>query len=129
MPWWVIAYLAIFSFFVLANIFYWLSIRGKWWIIVYDIATGTYLMGMMVAYWLPEVSSALNAIHIPIFAVVLFSEFYLTVFADYEELGLKLSEEFSERDLDLAKALSVIFMSPAYITGTLLCAELLQAGS
>ncbi len=120
MPLWVKIYATIYLLFVVSNLGYLLYIRSKLWLILYDFSSGLYLSFLMLAYWSVKLNPTIGLIHVPFFVAIIAIEVYLTVWGRLEDMGLKLPD-ISEKDAELAKAVSILFSAPAYISGGLLC--------
>ncbi len=125
MPLWVKIYVTVYLLFVVSNLGYLLYVRSKLWIILYDFSSGLYLSFLMLAYWSVKLNPVIGLIHVPFFVSIIAMELYLTVWGRLEDMGVKLPA-ISDQDADIAKAVSILFSSPAYICGGLLCFDVVM---
>ncbi len=123
MPLWVKIYVVVYLLFVVSNLGYLLYMRGKPWIILYDFGSGVYLAFLMVGYWNIKLKVLLGPTHIFFFVAIIAFEFYLTIWGDFDEMGVKMPD-ISDKEADTAKALSLLFSAPTYICGGLLCLDI-----
>lgn len=129
MPWWMITYTFLFGLIVFINFGYLVSVRCKIMVLVYELLAGVFMLGMMLAYWVEFIYQQLNLLVLPAFILVLTVDIKMSVYRDYQDLGIEISENMSDNELELAGALSLIFASPAYITSGLVCLKLIFNGS
>lgn len=123
MPLWVKIYVVSYLLFVVSNLGYLLYMRGKLWMTLYDFGSGVYLAFLMVGYWNVKLKAILGPVHIPFFIAILAFEFYLTTWGKLDEIGVKMPD-ISEKEADIAKALSLLFSAPVYVCGGLLCLDI-----
>ena len=123
MPLWVKIYVIVYLLFVVSNLGYLLYMQAKLWLILYDFGSGFYLALLMVGYWNLKLKALLGPIHIPFFVAIIAIEFYMTTWGKLDAIGVKLPD-VSEGEADIAKVLSLLFSSPAYICGGLLCLDI-----
>ena len=125
MPLWVKIYVTIYLLFVVSNLGYLLYVRSKLWIICYDFFSGLFMAFLMTAYWNAKITPAIGLAHVPLYVAVIAMEFYLTIWGNLDEMGVKLPE-IGEEDADIAKAVSILFSAPAYLCGGLLCFDVVM---
>jgi len=125
MPLWVKIYVTVYLLFAVSNLGYLLYVQGKLWIILYDFSSGLYLAFLMLAYWSVKLNPLIGLIHVPFFAAIIVMEVYLTIWGRFAELGVKLPE-ISDEDAEIARTVSILFSSPAYICGGLLCFDVVM---
>jgi len=75
---------------------------------------------LIFAYWTPGLNSFLTFFNIFAFLLIISIDFYLTIWAEAEDFGLKMPA-LTDAEYDIAKSISILLASPAYITGLLLC--------
>lgn len=134
MPWWMIIYVTCFGIIVLANIIYWLIVKQKFLLTIYEFTAGIYMIFMILAYWAPFLKDNLSLINIPAVIAIISLNFYFTVFRkkldikellpDLDETRVEIARKFSVTEM--AKAISVMLAAPAYIIGAVLSVELLK---
>ena len=135
MPWWMIIYTVCFATIIITNIVYWLIVKQKFLLTLYELSAGGYMIFMIVAYWVPGLKTNLSLVNIPAVIAIIGVNFYFTVFRkkvdikeilpDIDETRAEIARQFSVPEL--AKAISVMLAAPAYITGAMLSLELLKA--
>jgi len=116
------AYVAVFVSILLGNSIYWIKYRGKWWMLAYELVSGSYLVAMIIIYFSDSLSTGITRwITLPTVAIII-ADFYLSMWGRTDILtpdGL----EVSENEFEVARIISVIFAAPAYIIAGLLLAE------
>ena len=126
MPFIMQIYVIFFTLIVIANIAYSIKMKVKLWTIIYELFSGPFLLFLTLAYWSEALKSSIGiGILIPFGCVICF-DFYFTVWGKSEQLS-DLLQDIDKKDLETAKALSVAFTAPVYITSALLCAELITS--
>jgi hypothetical protein len=110
-------YIAIFILLIVSNLGYYFYLKLNLVLIAYDFFSGLFIALAMIAYWRPIVRDNITWIHALIFFLIIFFEFYLTVLGGYEKMGLKISKDIEEEDMDKIYSISLILTAPAYITG------------
>ena len=126
MAWWVITYVIFFILILSSNTVYWLKIKGKKLFVLYEFIAGIYLIFVIIAYWVPRFQKHLGIYNVIAVAVIILVDFYFSVWGRLEDLGISFSE-IDEKEIEIAKVISIILSAPAYITGTLLSYEILQS--
>lgn len=121
MPWWMITYVVVFGLLVFINLCYLVTLKCKILVILYELFAGIFLLGMIFAYWQEQLQQHLSFLIVPVFILILITDMRMTIFRDFDELGVELPEEMSEEEMEIAGALSLIFAAPAYIFGGLVC--------
>jgi hypothetical protein len=112
-------YLMIFASLLVMNIIYWIKHPGfKVWVLLYEILSAMYMMVLIIAYWSPDLQELFSIGNIIPFIAILLVDFYFSVWGRPKELGID-QPEVTEGELEMAKAISVVFAAPAYITGIL----------
>lgn len=135
MPWWMIIYTICFATIIITNIVYWLIVKQKFLLTLYELSAGGYMIFMIVAYWVPGLKNDLSLVNIPAVVAIIGVNFYFTVFRkkvdikeilpEIDETRAEIARRFSVPEL--AKAVSVMLAAPAYITGAMLSLELLKS--
>jgi hypothetical protein len=125
MPLWVKIYVTVYLLFVVSNLGYLLYVRSKLWIILYDFFSGLYIVFLMTAYWNPKLGPAIGLIHIPLYVTLIATEFYMTIWGNFDEMGVKIPK-LNDDDVEIAKTVSILFSAPAYICGGLLCFDIVM---
>lgn len=120
-------YISIFILLTVSNLGYWIYIRGKLWLVLYDFTAGMCLVLFMIAYFKPVVEQNINIFHVLFFLFIVGFEFYMTTFGDPEKFGIKMPEEFSNEDTERARMISLLFSAPAYVVGGMLSYSILLA--
>ncbi len=120
-------YISTFILLTVSNLGYWIYIRGKLWVILYDFTAGMTLVLFMIAYFKPVVEKEITIFHVLFLLFIIGFEFYMTTFGDPEKLGIKLPEGFSDHDMEKAGIISLLFSAPAYIIGGMLSYRILVA--
>ena len=116
MYWLLWSYAVIFAALLLFNAYFWLSHKGKWNILFYELLSGTYLVFMVILFIYPEWQRQVTFWFIMAVPVVLGIECYLSIFGNLEEqLEVVPGPEVSTTELETARGFSVLFSAPAYI--------------
>ncbi len=121
-------YLSILGFLILANVFYYFMFKGgmKPLVIVYELLSGSFMVFMAAAYWIPWLQGWLGAPSALAFGIVVGFDLHFSIWGKPEDIGLPQGE-LSESEIELAKALSLAFAAPAYVMGLLLSVQLLSS--
>jgi len=135
MPWWIYIYVTCIGIIVLLNVIYWMMVKQKFLITVYELTAGSYLIFMVLAYWVPWLKNSLSLVNIPAVFSIIVINFYFTVWRKknidikqilpyIDEDQAQLAREFAV--VEVAKSVPVIFNAPAYIIGAMLCFDLVK---
>jgi hypothetical protein len=124
MRYFIYAYLLIFILGLLFNSIMWIRAKANIFILLYEILTACYLTAATLIYITPGWPEYINiwfcALIIPFAAV----DIYMTVWGP-DELITPPGMNISQADLETARVMAVVFVSPAYICGILLLLETL----
>jgi hypothetical protein len=126
MPIWIFIYLIIFLMMLTLNIIYLFRSRSKIIIVIYDIIEGLFLAFMISAYWITPLAQHLAVWIIPAYLFMISIDIYISVWADVRKLGIKIPEEMSDREIESANLVSLLFTSPAYFIAGLVCLEFIS---
>jgi len=119
-------YACIYMLLLFANIHYWIKYKGSFMLLLYELLSGFYMVFLIFACFTPEIKSALPIWAVlPVIGVILF-DFYMSVLGNIRKFTPK-NMTVSDRELEYAQMLSVIFAAPAYIIAILLLVDLCQA--
>lgn len=125
MPWLMVIYVVFIGLIVFINLGYLISVKCKPLVMLYELFAGLFLLGMMFSYWIDVIDRNLNWLVIPAYILILIVDMKVTIFKDFDELGIELPEEMTEQEIELAGAVSLIFAAPAYIIAGLVCLRFL----
>ena len=123
MPWWIILYVIVFGLVAFFNVCYLIHLKSKVLIVFYDLFAAAFMIFMIFAYWLTFIRDHLTLMILPAFIVMLVIDMRLTIFGDILQLGMEIPEGMTEKDVETAGALSLLFAAPAYIIGGLVCLD------
>ena len=126
MPIWIFIYLIIFLMMLTFNIIYLFRSRSKLIIVIYDIMEGLFLAFMVSAYWITPLAQHLAFWIIPAYLFMISLDIYISVWGDVRKLGINIPEEMSDREIESANLISLVFTSPAYFIGGLVCLEFIS---
>lgn len=135
MPWWMYIYVICLAIIVLVNVAHWFLVKQKFLITVYELLAGVYMIFMIVAYWVPFIRNNLSVINIVGIFSVISVNFYFTVWRkrniDIQQIFPGMDDDVADlaRQFDvveIAKAIPVLIMAPAYVIGAMLSLELLK---
>jgi len=116
MPWWMAAYVVLFGLLLLGNAGFWIRNRGKFWILIYELVSGSYLIYAVVVFWYPWILRHTTIWSLlPIPAVIAF-ECYYSIWGNTEDVVPETAEKMSPSELEFAKGFSVLLSAPAYVT-------------
>jgi hypothetical protein len=117
------------------NIIYWFIVKQKFLLTLYELSAGSYMIFMILAYWVPGAKHNLSLVNIPAVVAIIALNFYFTVFRkkvdikelipDIDDTRAEIARRFSVTEM--AKAVAVMLAAPAYITCGLLSVELLKS--
>jgi hypothetical protein len=135
MPWWMYIYVICLAIIVFVNVAHWFLVKQKFLITVYELLAGLYMIFMIVAYWVPFIRINLSAVNIIGMLSVISVNFYFTVwrkrnidiqqiFPGMDDDVANLARQFEV--VEIAKAIPVLIMAPAYIIGAMLSLDLLR---
>ena len=124
MPWWIKVYTILFIIIVISNLVFQLKNKTKKSILCYEFISALYMVFLIYAYWSPIILHIINILNVIALALIIGIDFYLTIWGDEEELGLKIPA-MSKKEIDIAKAASILFAAPAYITGLLVSCHMI----
>ncbi len=125
MPWWMQVYTILFIIVLISNLIFQLKHKTKKFILLYEFFSAGYMVFLIYAYWTPTLLhnfSILNLIALPF---VIGFDFYLTMWGNEEQLGINI-HGMSKNEFEAAKTVSIVFASPAYITGILLTCHVIM---
>ena len=125
MPWWMQAYTILFIVMVISNIFFQIRTKARKYIIIYDFFSAGYMAFLIFAYWTPSIIDNIDFWNLSALPFIICIDFYLTIWGEEENLGIKITD-MSKKEFELAKAVSIILTSPAYITGILLMGHVIM---
>ncbi len=126
MPLTVKIYIALYILFLVSNLGGWIYLKLRPWVIFYDLMSGVTFVLFMIAFFKPAVLAELNIFHAAVFIGLIAFEFYMSVWGDFEKLGIRPPEGMSPDELETAAVLSLIFSAPAYVIGGMACIEVLK---
>ncbi len=116
-------YVVLFFAIVVMNIIYSVKNKVSKWFLAYEAISGPLLTILTLAYWIEPLKAVLNPyVIIPLVCIVVY-DFYYSMYGKPQET-IEAFSDVSVLEVELAKALSVAFTAPAYITAALLCVEL-----
>ncbi|MCF7791757.1 MAG: hypothetical protein K9M56_07145 [Victivallales bacterium] len=119
MPWWMTLYVVFFVLILISNTILHIKYKAKKKILIYEIFSALYLLTMIFAYWYPPVFELLNVYSIIPFFIILGIDFYFSIWGKLEDIGFREIPDLGKKELDTAKAFSLIIASPAYIISIL----------
>lgn len=125
MPWYVCAYILVFSTALFLNGATWVGStrpRLPFLLFAYELLSGAYMLMMLWGFWSESLFTLLSPLNSAVFLIVFGLDFYYTVFEKMEDFGFKQDAELTAFEFDLTKAFSVLFASPCYVFGTV-CAQ------
>ena len=125
MPWLVVAYLTLFVVFLVTNLLALLKCRAEAWFVAYEFFSGVFLLAMAAAYWAPAFGAHFGVASVAALAAVLAFDFVFTVWFDPRQVGVPIPE-LSGGEMEAAKAVSILFVAPAYIMCVLLAAQVVK---
>jgi len=128
-------YIICLAIIVLVNVAHWFLVKQKFLITIYELLAGIYMIFMIVAYWVPFIRNNLSVINIVGMLSVISVNFYFTVWRkrniDIQQIFPGMDDEVADlaRQFDvveIAKAIPVLIMAPAYIISAMLSLDLLR---
>jgi hypothetical protein len=125
MPWWMQIYTILFILVVISNLIFQIKLKTRIFILLYEFFSAGYMVFLIYAYWTPTMLHNMNILYLLALPFIIGVDFYLTIWGKEEELGIKIPE-MSKNEFEVAKTVSIIFASPAYITGILLAGNLIM---
>lgn len=125
MSWLVVAYLTLFVVFLVSNLMALLKCRARAWFVAYEFFSGFFLLAMAAGYWIPAFGAHFGMVSVAALAAVLAFDFVFTVWFDPRQVGVPIPE-LSAGEMEAAKAVSILFVAPAYIMGMLLAAQVVR---
>ena len=123
-PWWMKIYTILFIVVVISNLIFQFKLKVRKPILFYEFTSASYMVFLIYAYWTPSVLATIHILNIIPLILIICIDFYLTIWGKEEDLGIKMPE-MSHKELEAAKAISIIFASPAYITGLMLALQVI----
>lgn len=136
MPWWMYIYVICLAIIVLVNVAHWFMVKQKFLITVYELLAGLYMIFMIVAYWVPFIRINLSAVNIIGMLSVISVNFYFTVWRkrniDIQQIFPGMDDDIANlarqfEVVEIAKAIPVLIMAPAYIIGAMLSLDLIRS--
>jgi len=112
---WILTYVVIFCILLIGNAVFWVKHRGKLWVLLYEIASGTYLIYCVLVFLYPEILNFTTRWPLAAIPAVLAFECYYSIWGDTEDLLPDDSEQMTATELEFAKGFSVLLAAPAYI--------------
>ena len=122
-------YILFFLIILVSNTYFHIKHKAKKKILVYEIFSTLYLLFMIFTYWHPAVFAKLTYANIIAFLIVICVDFYFSIWGKIEDVGMKDIPNISGKDMENAKAVSLIIAAPAYITSFLVVCSLIQSHS
>jgi len=119
-PWWMGIYVVLFGLIIVLNLCFHVKYKLRLPILLYEFISAIYMIFLIFAYWTPGLNTFLTFFNIFAFLLIISIDFYLTIWAETEDFGLKMPA-LTDAEYDIAKSISILLASPAYITGLLLC--------
>jgi hypothetical protein len=127
MPWWMNLYIIFFLIILVSNTYFHIKYKAKKKILLYEILSTLYLLFLIFTYWHPTLLNKLSVANIAVFLVIICVDFYFSIWGKIEDVGMKNIPAISNKDMENAKAVSLIIAAPAYITSFLVVLSLLQS--
>ena len=127
MPWWMQVYILMFMLAVISNIVFQIKLKTRIFILFYEFFSAGYMVFLIYAYWTPTLLHNMSMLYLLALPFIICVDFYLTIWGNEEELGIKMPD-MSKKEFETAKTVSIIFASPAYITGILLAGNIVCRG-
>ena len=115
MPWWMNLYIFFFLLILILNTYFHIKHKARIKILAYEILSTLYLLYLIFCYWHPSMLNKLTTANIIAFIIILFVDFYFSLWGKMEDVGFKDLPDLSNKDMESAKAVSLIIASPAYI--------------
>ena len=125
MPWWMQIYTILFILVIISNLIFQLKLKTRKFIFFYELFSAWYMIFLIYAYWTPSILHNISMLNLLAFPFIIGIDFYLTIWGKEEELGIKISG-ISKKEFEATKAVSILFASPAYITGILLVCHVIR---
>lgn len=125
LPWWIIIYIVFFVLILISNIYLQIKFKAKKIILIYEILSTCYLLFLILGYWIPEIMKVLSIYNVIPFAIILLVDFYFSLWGKPEDIGMKEKLDISKKEMEQAKAISLILASPAYIISILVLMNLI----
>jgi hypothetical protein len=126
MPWWMDLYFLLFIIILTSNTYFYIKHKAKKKILVYEIFSTLYLLFLTLSYWHPAWIDRLAVANITIFSIIICVDFYFSIWGEMENIGMTNLPKMSAKDIQNAKAVSLIIASPAYITSFIAVLTLIQ---
>ena len=127
MPWWMNLYIFIFVIILISNCYFHIKFKAKKKILLYEIISTVYLLFMMYSYWHPALLENVTFVGIIPFFVIICIDFYFSIWGKIEDMGIKDLPVISKKDMENAKAFSLVLASPAYIISFIVVLGLIQS--
>ena len=112
-------YLLVFFISALINSVLWIRAKSRVSLLIYEIFTASYLTAVTLIYFTPDWKTNVNFWFCLLIIPVVATDIYMTVWGK-DELICPAGIEHSQKELELARIVAVIFVAPAYISGILL---------
>jgi hypothetical protein len=119
MPLWMEIYVLLFIVLVLSNIVFHFKHKVKIVFFLYETFSAIYMILLIIIYWTPELSYLFGFVNIIALLLIISVDFYFTIWGTPEDIGLDIPK-MSNKEQEIAKIISILFASPAYIIGLLL---------
>lgn len=135
MPVLAIIYINVFAAIVLVNAIFWMQIKQKRMMILYQLTSGFYLVYLMISFWDTEMLEELSLYNIPAVFAVFAADLYISLWVKKKVDILRLLPELDEEVADIARQFSVIEIAkgfslllnaPAYVIGGLVALSLMK---
>ncbi len=114
MPWYMFLYAALYSIILIANSIVWIKEKGNWFLLVFELFSGIFLISMIVINYYPVLLKNIGPW--PVYAVplVLGMECYYSVWGKADDM-VPENIKVDAKSFEAAKVISILFGSPAYI--------------